>query len=179
MEKDEIRKKGLLALKKLENDWQKKKLKENKIQQMLFASQIWQKSNVIGLTKAMSFEFDTAPILREGWASQKRMVVPKVMDHYQLSFFEITSETIFEKSTFGIEEPKNVMSVSNMAIDLLIVPGIVFTREGFRIGFGGGYYDRFLENYEGKTCSLVFNEQLRKTLPIEAFDLSIQKLFIR
>lgn len=58
------------------------------------------------------------------------------------------------------------------------MPGIVFTLEGFRIGFGGGYYDRFLEQYQGETCSLVFSEQIQENWQVEPFDLPVKRLFI-
>jgi len=56
----------------------------------------------------------------------------------------------------------------------LIVPGLVFNEKGYRIGFGGGFYDRFLADYHGKTVSLAFDFQVMKEIPTESFDLPVQ-----
>src|SRR5699024_8789491 len=51
-------------------------------------------------------------------------------------------------------------SVMNNQPDLIAVPGLIFSKEGYRIGYGGGFYDRFLKNYNGLKLSLLFDEQL-------------------
>lgn len=61
-------------------------------------------------------------------------------------------------------------------IDLVIVPGLAFTKNGARLGFGAGYYDRFLENYTGKTVALALSRQVKNALPIESHDQRIQEV---
>ena len=61
-------------------------------------------------------------------------------------------------------------------MDLLIVPGIVFDRQGFRIGFGGGYYDRFLEGQAIRTVSLAHSMQIVDKIPSEPFDVPVDRL---
>ena len=72
-----------------------------------------------------------------------------------MAFYQVDQETTFEKSSFGVFEPISDRYYSPDEIDLLIVPGIIFHECGYRIGFGGGYYDRYLQNYPNATCSLV------------------------
>ncbi|HEY2422313.1 MAG TPA: 5-formyltetrahydrofolate cyclo-ligase, partial [Neobacillus sp.] len=60
----------------------------------------------------------------------------------------------------------------------LIVPGLAFTREGDRLGFGGGYYDRFLKQYHGNTISLAFNCQLIPPFPVERYDIPVSKVIL-
>ena len=62
-------------------------------------------------------------------------------------------------------------------IDLIVVPGLLFSSRGFRIGFGGGFYDRYLADYQGETCSLVFSEQLYDDWEVEDFDIPVQKIY--
>src|SRR5699024_11592202 len=58
-------------------------------------------------------------------------------------------------------------------IDLIIVPGVVFNKAGYRIGFGGGYYDRFLASFQGETAALVSTLQFISSLPVEAHDVPV------
>jgi 5-formyltetrahydrofolate cyclo-ligase len=62
-------------------------------------------------------------------------------------------------------------------LDLLIVPGLAFSKKGYRIGFGGGYYDRFLSAFDGKTVSLVFGEQFNDQWTPDVFDIPIDKIY--
>jgi 5-formyltetrahydrofolate cyclo-ligase len=68
------------------------------------------------------------------------------------------------------------MEVDASRIDLMIVPGLAYTREGYRLGFGGGYYDRYLQNYHGKTISLAFNEQLVPNFLVEEHDIPVSEI---
>lgn len=179
MEKATMRQEGLKRLKELQQTAVLKQQKENVISQALFNDDWWQDSKVIGLTKSMDFEFDTSIILNRGWSQGKQMVMPKVVQGRQMTFHKILPETIFEKSSFGVEEPIATQVVALEKIDLLIVPGLVFKQQGFRIGFGGGYYDRLLANFQGYSCSLVFEEQIQEEWQVDSFDLAVKKLFIR
>ena len=66
--------------------------------------------------------------------------------------------------------------VEKKNIDLIVVPGVVFDRQGYRIGFGGGYYDRYLSDFEGKRIALAFDEQVIEAVPRESHDLPVHIL---
>lgn len=70
-------------------------------------------------------------------------------------FHWVDTDTVFYTTRFGVAEPETEDIARSNELDLLIVPGLAFNRAGYRVGFGGGYYDRYLANYKGKTCSLV------------------------
>ncbi|MEI5989501.1 5-formyltetrahydrofolate cyclo-ligase [Enterococcus termitis] len=178
MGKIRLRKLGLANLKWLQKHPELKAQKEQEISQALFNDPCWKNAQTIAITKPLAFEFDTHMLLNEGWQEGKQMLMPITGKNRVLTFHKVTPETIFEQTEFGVEEPLDALAVSNERIDLLVVPGIVFTHEGFRIGFGGGFYDRFLQHYQGDTCSLVFSEQIQENWQVESFDLPVKRLFI-
>lgn len=78
----------------------------------------------------------------------KQVAVPRTFKGGKMHFYQVFPETIYDTSAFGVEEPPlTAAEITATAIDLLIVPGIVFNRAGYRIGFGGGFYDRYLEHF--------------------------------
>lgn len=168
---------GLANLNWLYKNEALKAAKEQQIIQQLFADDYWREAKTIGVVKALPFEFDTTAVIGKAWTEGKQVTVPKVEDGHMV-FHRITPESLFIRSSFGVEEPAERQETPLDNIDLLIVPGLVFTVEGFRVGFGGGYYDRVLENFRGNTCSLVFSEQIQECWQVEDFDRQIDKLFI-
>ncbi len=68
-------------------------------------------------------------------------------------------------------------AISTLDIDLIHVPGLAFTTEGYRIGYGGGYYDRYLEHFTGHTFSTVYHYQVQDFIP-EKHDIPVQEVLI-
>lgn len=177
MDKKELREIGIQQLKKLAEDKTLKIQKEAQIHEQLFASKWWQEAAVIGVVQATSLELNTEKIKERAFLEGKMVVQPKTLPKRQLGFYPVTKESTFVISAFGVEEPIGKEQILKKDIDLLIVPGVVFRSDGYRIGFGGGYYDRFLSDFEGKTCSLVFREQLNDNWIVDSFDIAVRKIF--
>lgn len=78
------------------------------------------------------------------------------------------------RSKFGLLEPKSEIAVEP---DFILVPGLIWNDEGYRIGFGGGYYDRYLANFEGSTASVLYDFQ-KMDFEAESHDIAVQELFI-
>ncbi|GEL09036.1 5-formyltetrahydrofolate cyclo-ligase [Salisediminibacterium halotolerans] len=134
------------------------------VQNRLFAHDVWQKSSVIALTYAVGDEFPTKQIIEQAFNEGKRIAMPKcVPETKDMRFYEIEQLDQLEPSFFGLMEPDpdQCKKIVRDQIDLLIVPGLVYDRKGYRIGFGGGYFDRFLAGYRSfDTVSLAYREQL-------------------
>lgn len=177
MDKTLLRQKAVEKLKNLANQTDKKQKKEQQITTLLFHSKIWKEAKTVGMVRSQSFEFSTSPIIAKALSQGKKVVVPKTLPERQLSFYEIDENTSYQLSDFGIEEPVNNLIVAKNEIDLLIVPGLIFSNRGYRIGFGKGYYDRFLQDFTGKTCALVFSEQLNNDWQPEKFDQPITRVY--
>lgn len=139
----------------------------------------WKSAKTIGITIAGAHEINTEKIIRFAWDEKKNVVVPKCNPLTKaMDFRRITSFSQLEVVYFGIKEPieHQTEKFEPEEIDLLIVPGLCFTKEGYRLGHGGGYYDRYLTTYDGQTISLAFPVQIVNSLPIEHFDIPVKKL---
>ena len=104
-----------------------------------------------------------------------RIAWPLVREQGRLSFHISTPDELVT-GTMGIAEPdKDLPAVEIESFDLLVVPGIGFTRFGARLGQGGGYYDRFLAGVglRAKTLGLAFSVQIVPELPVEDTDVCV------
>ncbi|MFA9559378.1 5-formyltetrahydrofolate cyclo-ligase [Evansella sp. AB-rgal1] len=154
-----------------------KKERDNVIQQRLFSLPAWQAAKVVGVTISMEHEIDTYTIINHAWEEGKTVVVPKcIPKERKLLFYRITSFHQLEESYYGLKEPipNKTEKYHPEDMDLLLVPGIVFDRRGYRIGHGGGYYDRFLHGKSMKTCSLCYDFQFVEVVPNENHDIPVQ-----
>lgn len=149
------------------------------IKDKLINSNEWAEALTVGLTISTGREVDTKEIIEEGWRQNKRIVVPKCFPkNRELRFYQINSFQEVEDSFYSLKEP--IISITPYVpkneIDLMVVPGIVYDKRGFRIGYGGGYYDRYLSDYTNKTISLAFGLQIVEEVPVEEHDVAVEKL---
>lgn len=149
------------------------------IAKQLVQLQEFKEANTIAITLSRFPEVDTWQIIRNGWQLGKRIVVPKCFPQTkEMVFKEITSFTQLESVYFGLFEPieGQTIEVPKAELDLIIVPGMAFTSDGYRLGFGGGYYDRYLQDFKGTTISLAFSSQIHNNLPIENHDIPVKTI---
>lgn len=151
-----------------------KKQQEITLQEKFLASQLFKEAKVIGAYLPGTIECSLDLIFKTAWQKQKKVVAPRAYMK-KMFFYPLEENTEKVRSSFGILEPVATTEVLKETIDLLIVPGLIFNEAHYRIGFGGGYYDRFLQDFKGKTVSLVFPEQQGVFSP-ESFDIPIQEL---
>lgn len=117
-------------------------------------------------------EVDTHQIIRAAWQGGKRVAAPRI-EGKEMQFFYIDDFDHLEKSRFGIEEPAaNCAPAEDMTDALMIMPGMVFDQTRNRIGYGGGYYDRFLaEHSDLPTIAVAFELQVIGHIPAEPHDI--------
>jgi 5-formyltetrahydrofolate cyclo-ligase len=144
----------------------------------LFEMDVWKSAGTIGITISIYPEIDTKKIIERAWQEGKKVAVPKcIPDTKSMVFKEISSFSQLETVYFGLQEPvESTRAVQPSDINLLIVPGLAFTKTGNRLGVGGGYYDRFLIGYKGLSISLAFQFQVRGQLPAETHDIPVKML---
>ena len=121
-------------------------------------------------------EVDTSAIIAEALENGKTVAVPRCDgESTTIDFFVINSSDDLEKGFYGLSEPKAYCKrVEDFSSALCMVPGLVFDREGFRLGFGKGYYDRFLIDFGGATVGLCYSLCIEPQLPRGFYDRSVK-----
>ncbi|PFW55776.1 5-formyltetrahydrofolate cyclo-ligase [Bacillus cereus] len=145
----------------------------------LYAQKEWAEAKIIGITLSMENEVNTYPIIEKAWEEGKKVVVPKCNKETRtMSFRQLSTFDQLETVYMNLREPIPVLTeeVDADEIDLQIVPGVAYTERGERIGYGGGYYDRYLVHYKGKTLSLAYEFQMVQHIPVEPFDKNVEKI---
>ncbi|MFS0575217.1 5-formyltetrahydrofolate cyclo-ligase [Sporosarcina sp. 179-K 3D1 HS] len=146
----------------------------------VLASEEFRNACTIGITISRFPEVDTIPLIKHAWEAGKKIATPKcIRSTRDMDFRIISSLDELETVYLNLREPIVEVTVptGKEAIDLQIVPGVLFSPNGYRIGFGGGYYDRYLSDYRGKMISLAFSCQTGHDIPIEDHDIPVPKIF--
>lgn len=176
MEKDEIRKivldkRGKLTKKKVETA-------SKSIIEIIKDLEVFKESRMILSYMPYGQEVDIMPLNQFILDNEKRLCLPRVRSSTEMDCAEV--ESLSEKmikSKFGIMEPSPELKPSNLeSIDLILVPGLAFDREGNRIGHGKGYYDRFLAQIKKEmfTLGIAYAFQVFDTLPSDPFDKKVK-----
>ncbi len=149
--------------KTIRKDIPNKDKKSKKILEALINNPLFQEAKVIAFYNSFKDEVDTKELMAVAKNMGKTILLPRTLS-YDLIFFEINKDTKFKKSEFGIDEPVGGKVYSLEMVDLVIVPGLAFDKEGNRLGYGGGYYDRYLEFTKLPSIGICFQEQISDTL---------------
>ncbi|HHX67253.1 MAG: 5-formyltetrahydrofolate cyclo-ligase [Miniphocaeibacter sp.] len=156
----------------------KKTLDENIFQQLL-NSDILDKFNNIFCYVNFGSEINTRPIMEYIIKKNKNLYIPyieKKENIMKLSLIKDLDNDLIS-GYYNILEPKKDLRnfVNNDIIDLVITPGVAFTREKYRMGYGGGFYDRFFASLNSSPLkiALAYNFQIVNELPLEKFDIPV------
>ena len=152
-------------------------LQSRRIQKALFRRKFFQHARTILFYVSLPEEVDTWPMMEQTLKMRKRILVPR-MRRGRIVPSEVTNlKQQLRRGSYRIFEPQrqSSRSVPLTEIDLVIVPGIGFDRCGFRLGRGGGHYDRFLKRLKGRVplVGLAFKLQHLKKVPVEHHDIPV------
>lgn len=143
----------------------------------LLESEEYKKADRIAVYYPVGSEVQTLDIIRDALINKKKVGLPRVINDNEIKFYQIMEKSFeeveFTKGKYGIME--NIDSTVELdPIDLLIIPGVAFDDECNRIGYGKGYYDRFLgKNDIGYVVGLAFENQMVKYIPINELDQKV------
>lgn len=125
-------------------------------------------------------EADTLRIIRHALESGKRVALPKCTDRNgTMDFYFIDDiESSLTEGMFSLKEPDTLRceKADSTVSSLCIVPALAADKSGYRLGYGGGYYDRYLSNFKGITAVLCYEECLCDELPRDKYDISLNMI---
>ena len=120
---------------------------------------------------AAGSEAETRGIIEACLAAGKCVGLPRCYEDSRMEFLPVTHVSqANERSAFGISEPPHGAPIDPDDAGLCIVPALAFDKRGFRLGYGMGFYDRYLKRFSGVAAGLCFEESLRDALPTNQND---------
>lgn len=144
-----------------------------KLVQMFLGTELYRQAETIYGYLPYNQEVRTVPLLQQALADGKRVAVPKVYED-EMKFIYMTDLTQVAEGYAGIPEPIADDPVADDPTALVLMPGMAFDTQGHRIGYGGGFYDRFLaEEPNHPTIALCYDFQMVEDLPTEEFDIPV------
>ena len=173
--KAELRKKILQEMKALSQE--QKQAMDQVLTERFLQHPFYQEAKTIATYLSFPHEFQTQELIEQALKDGKKVLIPKTYPKGRMEFVVYHPQQL-AKTSFGLLEPKGDLEVVDPSqIDLIHVPGLAFTREGYRIGYGGGYYDRYLEHFAGHTMSTIYPCQVQE-FNSEDHDIAVQEVLI-
>ena len=119
-------------------------------------------------------EVRTEPIIRRAWAEGKRVAVPKVVGDEMVFIWIDSFDNLAPQGAFHILEPIENGPVADDETALILMPGLAFDPQGHRVGYGGGYYDRYLAAQPNHpTLALCYDFQMYDHLDVDDYDVPV------
>ncbi|MCM1285563.1 MAG: 5-formyltetrahydrofolate cyclo-ligase [Acetobacter sp.] len=170
--KSDLRKKLISKRKNIKS----KTEKDNNICNNLLNSKIYIECKQILIFASLSDEINTDFLIKQSLNEQKKVALPKCLDsNGNMEFFYIDSISDLKCGAFNVREPvpDNSTLVTDFSCALCVVPALSYDKNGFRIGYGKGYYDRFLEKFSSISVGLCYNELISDEIPADKYDLPV------
>ena len=141
--------------------------------QKLYETEQYRQAKSLYAYLSFNQEVRTNPIIERAWADGKRVAVPKVIGK-DMAFIWLTDFNQLGEGYYGIPEPIEDGPVADDKTALVLMPGLAFDPQGHRVGYGGGFYDRFLEQEPNHPLvALCFDFQMLDHLEVESHDVPV------
>ena len=152
-----------------------KEILEDKIKNKVLNNKKVLKSKNILIYVSLKDEVNTKIIIEELWNLNKNIYVPKV-ENNNINFYFINSFNDLKIGVFNILEPITNIKYKNNKDSCIIIPGLLFDKDNYRLGYGGGYYDRFLENKNIYKIGICFSTMIVDKINIEKTDIKMDEI---
>lgn len=176
MDKKETRK--LLLKKRKDIPKEKKIIYDKEISKKIINTDYFKNASQVLVFASSDEEFDTSFIVERCRLENKQVFYPVCLDKFgNMEFRKVDSLVDLQCGMYNILEPKAYCKdYKQKENDIVIVPCLSVTENGYRIGYGKGYYDRFLKGFKGLSICPCYKEMLSDTLPTDEFDMKINIL---
>lgn len=149
--------------------------------QHLTRSRLWQEAKTVYLFVSMGREIRTDYLLEEAWKTGKTVCLPKCRSDQagMMDFWPCSGLGELSPGPYGILEPTNPVGTPNPEPDLVLLPALACTRKGHRVGYGGGYYDKFFADHlfpKAVRVGFCFSFQVVTLIPHDPWDLPVHDL---
>lgn len=175
LEKQRLREERLAARETL-SEQERCALDESITQKLLETPEYAEAATVLTYV-SVSSEVSTRMFIEGALRDGKKVAVPRCLPGHRLEFAAITSLEQLAPAPFNLLEPPKDLSAlteDQMNNSICIVPALLVDTKGYRLGYGAGFYDRFLSTYSGKKICLAYQQNLSKTeLPHTEFDVAV------
>ena len=154
---------------------QEKADKDERIRKRVLGMRQYREADTLLCYVSLPCEVDTIGLIQDAWAHGKRVAVPKCREGRSMTFHLIYSLDDLQKGTFGVLEPmdERCPEITDFGRAICIVPALSYDFGGYRLGYGGGYYDRFLSRYSIPKIGIVYSQCVRPRLPRGRFDIPV------
>lgn len=169
--KEELRKEGLERRSKMSEKEVKEKSKE--IQEKVLRT--LDRDDIVMTYASYRNEVETDFLIEKLLQRNQVLAVPKTYRD-KMKTYRIESFEELEENSRGIREPEESEEITKASIDNCIIPGVKFDRQGNRIGYGKGYYDRFLKNFQGQKIGLTYQKLMEQKIPTDEWDIPMDKI---
>ena len=156
-----------------------RKIKDAKICRNIVSSAVFRYADIILLYYPVKGEVDIRPLMQAAIDSGKRVAFPRChAEDHSMTFHYVSSVEDFEKGAYGLREPLASLPAFDPQTGyemnvLCVVPAVVYDRRGYRIGYGGGYYDRFFGQCRPASVGVAYEEFIVKNVPHGRYDISV------
>ena len=138
----------------------------------------WERCDSVYCFASYGSEIDTIPLCTHALNTPGKLLAMPRVEGERMVFYTVSALSMLQPGYRGIPEPISEQKAEGKQI-LLILPGLAFDGRGNRLGYGGGFYDRYIKEYSERICcraGVGFAFQLLKELPVDSFDEKIECL---
>lgn len=149
---------------------------EGGIAAAFLSTMVYKSSSQILLYASTDDEVSTWDIAEKALADGKKLFYPRCYGDHDMDFYLASSLEELGRGRFNILEPSGSEAYSPLNGDLCIVPGLAYDKYGYRLGYGRGFYDRFLSSFGGVTVGLCYGSFVEGSLPRGKYDVKVDVL---
>lgn len=152
-----------------------KELLDDSIFNKIIELKEYKENKLILIYVSLKDEVDTLKLIEHSLKIGKKVAVPKC-EGDNIEFYNINTLSDLEEGSFKILEPKTNEIITDFSDSICIIPGLAFDKENNRIGYGRGFYDRFLQNYNGIKIGLTYKECICEKIDNDSNDIKMDKI---